>query len=125
MKKKQKSSFHEVTLEESQSCVMKLKTWKDLKKEFPLKGGDALAICDYAFENMKQEAIKWVKRLTELTEVPREKWHEINLKKYIPYAFSEKEHLSLAISYNEFNGRIYEIITWIKFFFNIREDDLK
>jgi len=99
----------------------KLKTLKDLEiksiDDVPYEG-----LID--IEDLRQEAIKWIKKLNELFTAKKE-WHEINIKEYFPYALNEKEHLALGANRTEILGRIMEIKTWIKYFFNITEEDLK
>lgn len=54
--------------------------------------------------DLKQEAIKWIKRL-KLEKEGNEEWN------FLPMHFDEESHEA--------------IIVWIKHFFNITEEDLK
>ena len=78
---------------------MELKTLKDFPKE-------VIGMEDYRLissNKLKQEAIKWIKELNN------------NPKKY-------QERFT---NYDGYGIDAYEVINWIKYFFNITEDDLK
>ena len=77
--------------------MKKLKTLKDLIKE-----ADKLSFGGYTTDTLKEEAIKWIKHLT-----------------------SDNFYDSEAPDDLMFSGAPSTMISWIKHFFNITDEDLK
>lgn len=78
-----------------------LKTLKDLTYNTIAKDGIHIFIAKQA--RLKQEAIKWIKEFRRISE---RKEYDITIDKFLGYS-------------------IEPMITWIKHFFNITEEDLK
>jgi len=112
---------------------MKLKTLKDLKRE-----ADELSFAGYTIDTLRQEAIKWIKKLRECEKngevvVPTKlKQKDTFYREYILVNL-DNEKVYPEVTEGEFNpkksDRIVEFnrITahWIKHFFNITEEDLE
>jgi len=101
--------------------MTELKTFNDWKRKFELLDkGDEMSIEFFLehLEKLKQEAIKWIKEIKSDNLIDKEckaciesKTKIINRKNDSPIVFDESEqHL---------------LINWIKYFFNIIEEDLK
>ena len=95
--------------------MTQLKTLKDIIWEFKLgRNKTEHSLCKkYVYSVLKQEAIKWIKELQDY---------------YGEYASDYPENLQDFVTYTGQDGDIPttdSVISWIKYFFNITEDDLK
>ncbi len=92
--------------------MSKLKTLKDLAFSHQLFSDKRVNLCRE--DNVREEAIKWVK---ELEKSPTEPFISVN--KDIIQAKVEETSFKILIAENQ------ALLNWIKHFFNITEEDLK